>query len=330
MYTGNTESLAQAYDALTKEKTLESWAGADGLLNTSGQRDIVDWPSGERDGYVLTDVNTVVNAFYCLNLRQMADIATALGKTSDASRYRDMAARALAAFNSKLSDTKTGLYVDGVGTTHSSLHANMIPLAFGLVPDDRKARVVSFVKSRKMACSVYGAQYLLEALYEAGEPDAALALMTATTDRSWMNMLAVGATITTEGWDIKYKPNLDWSHAWGAAPANIAARYVAGVRPLTAGYVQARIAPQLGALTHLEALVPTIRGPIRVVVDRTAAQPFTMEFSLPANMTANVAVPVAPAGCAPHLDGAAVPPVAHDGQSWIDRVPSGPHLFTCP
>ena len=46
MYTGNTRSLAQHYEILKSEKTLESHARADGLLNTKGMRDIVDWPNG--------------------------------------------------------------------------------------------------------------------------------------------------------------------------------------------------------------------------------------------------------------------------------------------
>ena len=102
--------------------------------------DIVDWPESERDGYVLTPVNTVVNSFWCHILGLMADMAGALGNTNDASRYRTMATTATAALNAKLWNASTGLYVDGQTTTHSSLHANMFPLSFGLVPADRRRR----------------------------------------------------------------------------------------------------------------------------------------------------------------------------------------------
>ncbi|MDP9148836.1 MAG: alpha-L-rhamnosidase, partial [Myxococcota bacterium] len=330
MYTGNTESLAQYYALLSMQKTLEGYAGADGLLDTTGLRDLVDWPTGERDGFVMTSVNTVVNAFWCHNLQQMADMADALGRSADGTRYRSMAATALASFNAKLSDASTGLYVDGLGVVHSSLHANMIPLAFGLVPADRKARVTAFVKSRGMACSVYGAQYLLEALYQAGEPDAALALMTSATDRSWTNMLRVGATITLEAWDAKYKPNLDWNHAWGAAPANIVGRYLLGVKPLAPGFAKAGLQPQLGSLSHAEGLVPTIRGPIHVVLDHAAGQRFTMGFSIPANMTADVALPALPSSpCNATLDGVVPQTASRGGTSWIDAVGSGAHVLVC-
>ena len=133
MYTGNTESLAQQY-ALLKKKDAQKYVNADGLLDTGTLRDIVDWPEGERDGYVLTSVNTVVNSFWCYTLGLMADMATALGNTSDATNYRKMQATATAALNAKLFNTMTGLYVDGATSSHSALHANMFPLAFGLVP----------------------------------------------------------------------------------------------------------------------------------------------------------------------------------------------------
>lgn len=330
MYSGNTESLAQQYDLLVKEKTLETHVNADGLLDTGSLMDLVDWPETERDGHILVAVNTVVNAFWCRNLQQMADIATALGKTSDATRYRAAATKAIAALNGKLVDSATGLYVDGVGVSHSSLHSNMMPLAFDLVPAERKAKVLAFVKGRGMACSVYGAQYLLEGLYRAGAPDAALALMTATNDRGWLNMIKVGSTITMEAWDAKYKPNLDWNHAWGAAPANILPRHLLGVQPLTPGFGSLAIRPQLGGLTHVEGLVPSIRGPIRVSVDAAAGQPLVVAVELPANSTATVALPdAAPATCSPMLDGASATVAVRDGTSWIDAVGSGAHEIRC-
>jgi len=327
MYTGNLDSLTKQYAGLKQNKTLESYANADGLLDTGSLMDIVDWPEGERDGYVLTPVNTVVNAFWCYSLGLMADMADALGKTSDATRYRDMAATATAALNAKLWNASTGLYVDGQTTTHSSLHANMFPVAFGLVPADRQAKVVTFVQSRGMACSVYGAQYLLEALYRAGQPTAALALLTATGDRGWLNMLNVGSTITLEAWDAKYKPNLDWNHAWGAAPANILPRYLLGVRPGSPGFTKALIQPQPGSLTHVEGTVPTIRGPIQVVVD---SQPLTLTVTIPANMTADVAVPASPSACAPLIDGQTAKLTVTAGASWIQGVGSGQHTIRCP
>jgi hypothetical protein len=182
------------------------------------------------------------------------------------------------AFNAKLFDPKTGLYVDGEGATHSALHANVFPLAFGLVPAERKAAVLTFIKSRGMACSPYAAQYLLEALFENGEAEYAISLMTSDDIRSWRNMMKVGATITMEAWDTKFKPNLDWNHAWGAAPANISSRYVLGVRPIAPEFGKVLVQPNPGRLKHVEGIVPTPRGPIVV---KFVAEPRSLEVQAP-------------------------------------------------
>ena len=81
---------------------------------------------------------------------------------------------------------------------------------------------------------------------------------------SWgWNMIKSGSTITMEAWDMKYKPNSDWNHAWGAAPANIIPGYMWGIRPTEPGFISAEIQPQLYGLQSSKIIVPTIRGNIK-------------------------------------------------------------------
>ena len=174
--------------------------------------------------------------------------------------------------------------MDGEGTDHASLHANMMPLAFNLVPQKHVASVVEFVKSRGMACSVYGSQYLMDALYNANQDDYALELLTATHDRSWYNMIKVGSTISMEAWDMKYKPNADWNHAWGAVPANVISRGLWGIRPMTPGYGIATIKPQMGSLKTSAIEVPTIRGIIKGQYHYVSRRLQTYTIEVPANM----------------------------------------------
>jgi hypothetical protein len=239
----------------------------------------------------MADINTVVNAFHYRAVSLMSQIAEALGETADASQYAVCAEKVKDTINSRLFDSGKGIYVDGEGVDHSALHANMMPLALGLTPDAHKKNVIDFIKSRGMACSVYGAQFLLEALYLADEDEYALELMTARHDRSWWNMLAAGSTITLEAWDWKYKNNLDWNHAWGAAPGNIIPRFLLGVRPLEPGFKRVLIQPQPGRLTHAEGRVPTIRGAIDVAVRNYPGKAFELDVTIPGNTTAEVHVP---------------------------------------
>jgi len=330
MYTGDKESLEENYNVLKSEKTLEQFARCDGLLNTSQLRDLVDWPSGERDDFDFREVNTVVNAFYYKTLVQMADLAGALDKKEEAAEYREKAATMRTAFNKVFFDPRRGVYVDGEGSEHASLHANMMPLAFDLVPEDQIDRVADYVASRGMACSVYGAQYLLEALYHAGRDEVALKRMTSKDLRSWYNMLRVGSTITMEAWDDRFKPNQDWNHPWGAAPANIISRYVLGVRPLEPGFRKVLIRPQPGSLTQASGTIPTIRGPIKVSFKNKTDEPFVLSFDIPVNVTARVGLPRAgnPSSTVT-LDGKKLRGRIDEGCLYVDGIGSGAHVLIC-
>jgi alpha-L-rhamnosidase len=283
--TGDSRSLARCYEVLKREKLLLEYAREDGLLDTHALRDIVDWPLGERDSYEFLPVNTVINAFHYRTLVLMGRIAKALGFMEDERDFSARSIRLKERFNSILFDPGSQCYRDGEGSRHSSLHANLFPLAFDLVPEDWKKSVIAFIKSRGMACSVYPAQYLLEGLFRAGEAGYAIELMRSEGLRSWCNMVEKGSGMAWEAWDQSFKPNQDWNHAWGTAPANIISRYVLGVYPLEPGYGKVRIRPQLGPLSFVEGIVPTIRGPVHVRAWRDAATlEIRSEVEIPANM----------------------------------------------
>ena len=316
METGDTAWLAAHYEGL-KTKLLDSRVGPDGLVTSTPDQirhgDIVDWPGHERDGYVFTRVNTVVNAFHLRALEDMSQLAEAVGKKQEAGEFLAQEKAAQATFQEKLFDPVRGLYRDGVGTDHASLHANLFPLAFGLVPADKRPQMAQWLAGRGMAGSVYAAQYLLEGLFENDEAADALALMTAPGDRSWRHLVDSGATITWEAWDQKYKPNQDWNHAWGAAPANLLPRFVLGAQPLTAGWSRALIQPHPGILTSVEGRMPTPRGELSVSWRRE--KNFTLTLSLPAGMTARVKLPALEGVSGVWVGGASVK--AHrEGQWW--------------
>lgn len=323
MYTGDTELLSSVYNDLIR-KTLIDLEDERGLISTrtgkvtpeflksihyegNGFRDIVDWPAGtpggqtqaqnagasvegERDGYEFTDYNTVVNAYHYYALKCMAEIARAIGKTDDAKLFFRKAEQARKSIMELMFDNDRGYFKDGIGSSHSSIHANMFPLAFNIVPQDKILTVAEFVKSRGMACSVYGAQYLMEALYNAGEADYALKLMTSESKRSWMNMINAGSTMTTEAWDEIYKPNLTWNHAWGSAPANIIPRKMFGIQPVEPGFGRFVINPQPSSLEKISISMPTIRGTIGCELIQSKNK-WSMLISVPGNTEALLFVP---------------------------------------
>jgi arylsulfatase A-like enzyme len=317
MYTGNTELIEKYYEPL-KHKTLMELEVEEGLISTKSPkltgafmaklgfadttqrvRDIVDWPpaqkdtgwklpkdwpQGERDGFVFMPVNTVINSFYYKNMKIIAEFARLLNKPEEELDFELRAAKAKKAINEKLFNKVGGYYTDGIGTDHGSAHANMMPLAFGIVPEAHKKSVAAYLKTRGMGPSVYGAQFLMEAVYNGGDADYALELMTTTHDRSWYNMIKVGSTIAMEAWDMRYKPNSDWNHAWGAAPANIIPRYLWGIQPEKPGFEVVSIRPQMSSLKQSSIKMPTIRGEIKGEYKRVNNRLTQYKIELPANM----------------------------------------------
>jgi hypothetical protein len=328
MHTGDTKWLTPRFEAL-KTKLLFNRARADGLLVSNAAQvkrdDIVDWPVAERDGFVFKPVNTVVNAFHIRSLEMMAEMANKLNRKEESKTYDRMANTALISFNEKLFDATRGIYRDGEGTDHNSIHATLFPLAFGLVPKEQQSTATAWLEKRGMACSVYAAQYLFEGLFQNESSNYALSLMTANNDRSWSHMVESDTTITWEAWDQRYKPNQDWNHAWGAAPANLLPRFVLGAQPLTPGWTNAIIRPNIGSLTKAAGKVPTPRGPI--LIDWKNGATFEISLKLPQGTRAQVQLPASASSTGVYSASKKIN-AARVGQRWVLQEPvSGDATF---
>lgn len=141
-------------------------------------------------------------------------------------------------------------------------------------------------------------------------------------------MLRSGSTITLEAWDQQFKPNLDWNHAWGAAPANLVPTYLVGVRPAQPGFKKFVVQPRPGNLESFTAKVPTPRGAVQVRYARNDSV-VGLDVDVPGNSTARVGLPL----------GDVQQPISviHNGKeigvrvetthAWVDDVPPGRHTF---
>jgi alpha-L-rhamnosidase len=298
--TGDDRQLAKDYDLLAA-KNLTSHLDSRGLVRkapgSSSQDlgDLVDWPTASRDGYVFTNVNTVVNAFQYAAFDALAKCAQALGRSADATALRARADTLAAAMRTTLLDGAAGRFLDGEGTTHSAQHATAFPVALGVadaLDAGARARLGDTLAAGGMRVSVYGAQFLLDALFRLGRADAALALLTSTATNSWLHMLdALKATIVTEAWDPVLKSNMTLSHAWASAPANAVARHILGVQVSSPGAAEFLIRPRTGALTEVTGTVPSMRGPVKVAVRRSGDTHAT-EVTVPPNSRAVLEVEI--------------------------------------
>ena len=267
-WTGRTGLLRKWYDRLVAEKLRGEKTRDDGLVVTNMRKDLTDWPRCERDGFVFKPVNASVNAYYYRSLLMMAQIARTIGRIADADSFAAEAEKVFDSYNAAFFDASSGLYLDGEGAGHSSLHANALALAFGLVPEERKRKVADFVASKGPACSPYFTIYLFEALLRGGYEKEVFDMVLASGDRSWLGMMDFGATITLEAWNLKVKPNLDANHAWACSPLPLITRYVLGVNPTAPGSSEFTVTPHLGPLAWAEGDVPTLGGIIHVRAEK--------------------------------------------------------------
>ena len=236
-------------------RLLDELVREDGLIGDGEYyKELIDWPRNERDGYVSGGVSLVPNCLRVMALEAMAEL-------TGRSAYLQQAAELKQVIRSKM--FKNGRFTDSPETEHTAQHS----LFFPVVSHVAAAGEVPELADIDIRCSVYAVQFLLESLYMAGYGQRALQLMLSDGQRSWSNMLRCGTTITLESWDPELKPNIDWNHAWGSAPANIIPRCLCGVRPVKAGFREFEFDPQPGGLTGFHSVHPTPHGSIEVEYD---------------------------------------------------------------
>jgi alpha-L-rhamnosidase len=343
--TGDPAVLTSLY-SLLKQLLPGKYLGADGLIDMpvnpfGGARPVagepaqlVDWPATERDGFVFSRENTVVNAFGYAAYAAMAKIAAVVGDQSGSTADAATAARIQSAVQAKLYDPKTGAFRDGTGIAHEAVQSSVYAVALGAASPAEAKTAAAAIARQGMACSVYCAGYLLEALYDGGQPQAALNLLTADDSTSWLHMIAVGAGSTMEAWTPALKPNLTYSHPWAASPAFIVPQYTFGVSALTPGWGTVLIHPQPASLTSGSVQVPTSRGTVTVKFTSSGSR-FTAEVDVPPTATARVALPGVSVGQRVWVDGAARTATALDdtatgGLAVVTVAPGWHQVSTAP
>ncbi len=223
-----------------------------------GQRlDIVDWPVADRDGYEFGEVNLVPNCYLYGALQVMNQLTGNEKYLLHAEKLRQV-------LISRMYRGESGLFVDNPQSEHTSLHSAFFPVYFGVTAGMNIEKIKDFIRSKKMLCSVFGAHFLLETAFDNGLSDHAFDLLLSHDLQSYHNMLKCGATIAMEAWDDSLKPNQDWNHAWGAAPANLIPRCIAGIKPLEPGFRKFSVFPHPGNLKKFFIKHPTPYGAIEL------------------------------------------------------------------
>lgn len=141
-------------------------------------------------------------AYYYHALSLMKNYASILKLVKDFSQFDAMAVKTKTAFNKMFYNADSGFYANNTVTS------NLLPLTFGLVPENEKQKVFNNIVQRTLtlydghvSTGLIGGQWLMRSLSDNGRPDIAYKIATNTTYPSWGYMAAQGATTIWELWN---------------------------------------------------------------------------------------------------------------------------------
>ena len=219
----------------------------------------------------------------------MAQAAKILGKSDEASGYRDQAQDIKMAFNEKFFDEKTNQYGSGSQT------ANALALHLGLVPEGKEEAVLNnlvddiMIKNEgHLSTGIIGTNALEQVLGKYGRADVMYEIATKTTFPSWGYSISKGATTVWETFeDDKHSLNMKM---FGSSE-KFFYKDLAGIGIGAAGFKKIIIKPcVVGDLTYAKASFKTVGGAISSHWQRKNNS-ISLHVSIPVNSTAKIHVP---------------------------------------
>jgi len=210
-----------------------------------------------------TNIALASTAYYARFARIAASVARVLGREQDAERYDRLFETIRSDFNARF--LVGDIYRDQPDDEFSHT-AQVLPLAFGLVPDSLReglaARLASDIMDHRGGnayVGILGARYLLPVLTDAGYVDVAHGVVTQTDYPSWGYWIEeLGWTALGEYFEATSRSR---NHHFFGTPVQWMYESLAGIRSLEPGYEKIVFKPEIpGDLDYLSASVETVRG----------------------------------------------------------------------
>lgn len=275
--TGDVETIRKAYPAV--RDYLSIWQLDDGglVVHRTGEWDWTDWGKN-------FDVAVLESAWYYLALKGAVEMAVLLELPSDAAGYRKKMARIESGFNKTFWQGEYYRSPTHEGETDD--RANAMAVVAGLAEREHYPAITKFLSSNTHA-SPYMEKYVLEAFFLMGKPEAGIERML----RRYDSMIDCDETTL---WENFARPGSDepgsgtYNHAWSGGPLTMMHQYIAGIEPIESGWRRFSVRPQLGPLKHVETVVPTPHGDIKLTVDRDEDNELAIELSVPEGTAAEV------------------------------------------
>jgi alpha-L-rhamnosidase len=194
------------------------------------------------------DHGPTATAFLYRSADELSRIGELVGDADTATRYRELAERALEAWRLE--------FIDEAGFVTPSSQANLVrALAFGLIPESFReqaaAQLVGLIREADthLFTGFLATPFLLPVLADNGALDVAYELLFQRTPPSWLAMRDAGATTIWENWQPFSATGLvecSLNHFSMGAVIGFLHRYVAGLQMVEPGYRHFRVEPRVG------------------------------------------------------------------------------------
>jgi len=283
-YYGDRETLEACYPSMAAYVDLLASRRPSGIV----EEGFGDWCAPNADGWenYFNEVAIVNTALYWRFASIVGQAAAVVGRPEDAVRFAALAKEIGEAFDARF-------YVGDGKYGSGSQTAQLMPLVFGMVPEDRCGAVFQALlaaieaKDGRLDTGIYGTRYLLDVLADRGYADLAIAMMTRPDYPSFGYQLAQGATTLWEQWSEKGAMHSHDHAMFGGVGASFYTR-LGGIEPLAPGYAKIRVKPVFPAgLDWVETRLRTVRGPIASAW-RKDGTVISLEVEIPEGATAVV------------------------------------------
>jgi alpha-L-rhamnosidase len=350
------EGLRKYYEATDDQELIrELWPFCERQLNWFLERRQPDglvlcreWIAWDNPMSYATCEGAANNAFIWRAFRDAGWLAGQIGNEKSAQIWNDAAEKLQADFNKFLWDETAGAYCSAAGTpvilppskkvlklkplngrTEPTLHANLFALDQGIVPPERRARVIDWtLQHADQIRQVMANHYYFNLLASLDRPEYDQ-IMLDRIRKGWQCMVDSPWQTT---WEImgdgKTPPRGSRCHCYGIVPGYTLSTYVLGVRRDAPVWKhELVIEPHLGDLTHAEGVVVTEFGPAAVAW-KIENGFLNFKITVPKNTEAALKLPCQAGATSVLLDGktgAGKP----DGQRCVFRIGPDDHVGSC-
>ena len=245
----------------------------------------------------ITSSEYIGTVYFYYELKMMEKFARLQDKENDAEGYSKTAEEMKIAFNKRFLDKNEVKYSNNTCT------ANILALAFDLVPDEYRDKIVDKLLQKIISDNgghvgngIIGGQWLMRTLTENGHADVAYTLASQSTYPGWGYMVNHGATTIWELWNGDHgDPGMNSGNHVMLLGDLIIWYYenLAGIKadPEIPAFRHIIMKPYvLGDLTNVDASFNSIYGKIKSEW-KLENNKFKWEVTIPANTTATVYIP---------------------------------------